>query len=180
MAMFRLYLGFLVYMNWDPSQVTVPRLLIFLEFLVANSFNYSQICNYLSGIKACANIYGLSEWPFSHVQVKYFLRSLQIRAPVMLTLKKIIDIPLLRQIVRQCDNTYMGQVFKTLYLTAFFTFLRLSNFVPHSIPQFSPTKHLTKEDIFFSRKNGRHIDQMVKNHSGFFFSQIDSHSPASE
>ena len=133
MAMFRLYLGFLSFMNWDPSQVTVPQLLVFLEFLVANNFSYSQICNHLSGIKAFANIYGLSEWPFSHVQVKYFLRSLQIRAPIMLTLKKIIDIPLLKGIVTQCDATYMGQVFTALYLMAFFSFLRLSHFVPHSI-----------------------------------------------
>ena len=46
----------------------------------------------------------------------------------------------------------MGQIFKALYLTAFFSFLRLSNFVPHSLATFDPAKHLTREDIFFQDK----------------------------
>ena len=136
-------------MQWDPAQLTVQRLLVFLEFLVASDFSFNQISNYLSGIKAMAVIHGLSDFPFSHVQVKYFVRSLQITNPITVTLKKIIDIPLLRRIVHQCDQTYMGQVFKAIYLTAFFSFLRLSNFVPHALAQFSAKKHLTKEDIFF-------------------------------
>ena len=149
MSMFQIYIGFSSYMQWDPAHLTVQRLLVFLEFLVASDFSFTQISNYLSGIKAMAVVHGLSDFPFSHVQVKYFVRSLQISNPITVTLKKIIDIPLLRRIVHQCDQTYMGQVFKAIYLTAFFSFLRLSNFVPHALSQFSAKKHLTKEDIFF-------------------------------
>ena len=43
----------------------------------------------------------------------------------------------------------MGQIFKGLYLLSFFSFLRLSNLVPHSCTGFSPLKHLARGDIIF-------------------------------
>ena len=38
-----------------------------------------------------------------------------------------------------------------MYLMGFFSFLRLSNLVPHTQQQFSPLKHLTPQDIFFKQ-----------------------------
>ena len=46
---------------------------------------------------------------------------------------------------------YMGQTFKSMYLLAFFSFLQLSNLVPHTKTQFSPLKHLTPGDLFFKK-----------------------------
>ena len=42
----------------------------------------------------------------------------------------------------------MGHIFKAVYLTAFFGFLRLSNLVPHSVATYSQLKHLSKGDAF--------------------------------
>ena len=53
----------------------------------------------------------------------------QIHAPLSVKLKKVIDISLLKSIVEQCDYTYMGQIFKCVYLLSFYSFL--SNLVPH-------------------------------------------------
>ena len=50
----------------------------------------------------------------------------------------------------------MGQIFKALYLVAFFSFLRISNLVPHKIAAFSPLEQLTRGDIFFAPP-GMHI-----------------------
>ena len=50
----------------------------------------------------------------------------------------------------------MGQIFKALYLFAFFSFLRISNLVPHKIAAFSPLEQLTRGDIFFAPP-GLHI-----------------------
>ena len=44
----------------------------------------------------------------------------------------------------------MGQIFKALYLTAFFSFLRISNLVPHSIKAFSPIEQMSRGDVFFA------------------------------
>ena len=45
---------------------------------------------------------------------------------------------------------WMGQIFKGLYLTAFFSFLGISNLVPHSIKAFSPLEQITRGDVFFA------------------------------
>ena len=43
----------------------------------------------------------------------------------------------------------MGQIFKCVYLLSFYSFLRMSNLVPHSISDFSPLKHLARGDVIF-------------------------------
>ena len=43
-------------------------------------------------------------------------------------------------------------VFKTVFLLAFFGFLRLSNIIPHSLSTFDPSKHLTAGDLIFTKK----------------------------
>ena len=70
--------------------------------------------------------------------MNYYQKAVQLTAPMNVKFKKIIDIPLLLKIVEQCNFTYMGQVFKSLYLLAFYSFLRMSNLVPHSMAAFSP------------------------------------------
>ena len=50
----------------------------------------------------------------------------------------------------------MGQVFKAAYLLSFFSFLRISNLVPHSISTFDPIKHLSRANVFFAPP-GAHI-----------------------
>ena len=67
-----------------------------------------------------------------------------------MALKTIIDIPTLQLMVRHCDFTYMGQVFKAVYTLAFFSFLRLSNLVPHTVKSYSPLYHLARGDIIFA------------------------------
>ena len=42
------------------------------------------------------------------------------------------------------------QVFTSLYLLAFFSFLRLSTMVPHSFKNFDVSRHLARGDIIFS------------------------------
>ena len=43
----------------------------------------------------------------------------------------------------------MGPIFKTVYLLNFFSFLRLSNLVPHCVGDFSPLMHLARGDAIF-------------------------------
>ena len=69
---------------------------------------------------------------FNDHRLKYYQRAVQLHAPLQLKLNNIIDVDLLKKIVAQCDFTYMGQIFKAVYLLSFFSFLQLSNLVPHS------------------------------------------------
>ena len=44
----------------------------------------------------------------------------------------------------------MGHIFKAAILLAFFSFLRISNLVPHSISGYNPLKHLSRGDLIFA------------------------------
>ena len=45
---------------------------------------------------------------------------------------------------------YKIQICSSLYLFIFFSLLRISNILPHSIKQFDVTRHLLREDLTFS------------------------------
>ena len=158
-------------MGWAVPQVNVFHLLCFLECLYYNGVKHPQMANYLSAIKSKFIIFGLDVACFSDHRLKYYqkavqlhaplqaklnkiideklLEEIELHAPLQAKLNKIIDVKLLKEIVAQCDLTYMGQIFKGLYLLSFFSFLRLSNLVPHACTGFSPLKHLARGDIIF-------------------------------
>ena len=48
-----------------------------------------------------------------------------------------------------CDSLYMGEVYKIVFLIAFFGFFRLSDLCPHSCNTFDFTRHLAGGDIFW-------------------------------
>ena len=122
----------------------------FLEFLVENNLSHSAICNYVSAVKANLALYGLPLHSFQDPRTSYFQRSLSLHKNFSPVVKKIIDIPLLIFIISICDTMWMGQIFKALYLTAFFSFLRMSNLVPHSIKSFSAMEQMSRGDVFFA------------------------------
>ena len=107
--------------------MTTSRLLCFLECLQFNGVKQPQMANYLSAIKRKFLILGLDVACFSDHRLKYYQKAVQIHSPVNVKLNSIIDMPLLKKIVEQCDFTYMGQIFKTLYLLSLYSFLHLSN-----------------------------------------------------
>ena len=118
--------------------------------------------NYLSAIKSKLPILGLDVAGFADVRLKYYQKAIQMHAPIRVHLKKVIDIPLLRLIVRQCDYTFMGQIYKALYLLSFYSFLRLSNLVPHAVSQYSPLKHLSGGDIILRPGKAIILDKWSK------------------
>ena len=150
--MFRVFLAFLAFAKVEKHQVNVNVLLAFLECLVVNNIKHSQLLNYLSAIKTLCVI---CEWKIpdlKHEKIHFYLKSIQKTSPFSVKMHSIIDTSLLSDIVSTCRLTFLGDVFKAVYLTAFFGFFRLSNLVPHTISTFSLMKHLTRGDIFFSQK----------------------------
>ena len=62
----------------------------------------------------------------------------------------IKPIDTLQSIAYQYDRMYMGQICKAAILLAFFSFLRISNLVPHTIGGYDPLKHLSRADLIFA------------------------------
>ena len=122
---FRLYMSFLTFLSINPSQVNVDVLLSYLEFLHINGKSVSQIQNSLSALKSRSLFYSLPTTIFSDHKIMLYIKALQKTAPLNIQLKTIIDIPGLKQLALTCDSTYMGQIFKAMYLLLYYRFTKL-------------------------------------------------------
>ena len=56
---------------------------------------------------------------------------------------------MLQDIVIQTQKFEFPQVFTALYLLAFYSFLHLSNIVPHAFTGFDIPRHLARGDVIF-------------------------------
>ena len=100
--------------------------------------------------------HGLNVSTFEDSRVAYYIKFIRLKQTFKASLLTIIDFRLLRQIILECEKFAYPTLFKSVYLIAFFSFLRLSNLLPHSIGTFSTLEQLAKGDIFFAPP-GLHI-----------------------
>ena len=80
---------------------------------------------YLSAIKTKLLILGLDVAGFADIRLKYYQKAIPIHAPMRVNLNKVIDIPLLRSIVHQCDYTFMGKFTKHCICLVFFFIFKI-------------------------------------------------------
>ena len=146
--MFCTFLSFCVFVQISIHSLYASNLLAFLAFMVYDHFTSSAMTNHMSGIKTKCSMWSLDTSLFNDSRIKYFTKAITLTDPLKISLKAVIDIPLLHQIVSQCDDTFMGQVFKAAYLLSCFSFLRISSLIPHSIHSFDPNKQLARADVF--------------------------------
>ena len=57
---------------------------------------------------------------------------------------------MLLDIIATTEALEFSEIFLSVYLLAFFSFLRLSNMVPHAKNGFDPSRHLARGDVIFS------------------------------
>ena len=127
-------------------EVDVFILLSFMEYLLQNSQFHGNIANYMSAIRAYHILYGLNTSPFKDERLGLYLKSLRIQAPLAPPRRSTLDVHLLTQIVHTCHFFKFPHIFTSLYLLCFFSFLRLSNILPHSVPTFDHTRQLARAD----------------------------------
>ena len=90
-------------------------------------------------------ILGLDVACFADYRLKYYKKTVQLSSPLNIKLKRIVDMPLLKRIVEQCNFTYMGQIFKTMY-SLFFAFVKFCSSFYSTV---FPLKHLARRDLIF-------------------------------
>ena len=81
---------------------------------------------------------------------RFFLKSIEITAPFAPRVHTIIDIQLLTSIIRICVDLEAPAVFKPLYLTCFFSFLRFFNLLPCTVRTFDVTRQLVRCDLIIT------------------------------
>ena len=145
------FLSFQVVAGLPPCQVNTYILLAFMEFLVRNHHSKSSITNYLVATRAFHIIHGLNTQAFRDQRIQLFLKSLTITAPLTPANRASLDIQILERTVIECQSHPHPIVFKPLYLLCFFSFLRLSNILPHSIRTFDYTRQLARGDFIPSQ-----------------------------
>ena len=87
---------------------------------------------------------------FNDPRIKLYNKAIMRHRPLNPSIKTMIDILTLQAIATQTDRMYMGQIFKAAILVSFFSFVRISNLVPHSISAYNPLKQLSCGDIIFA------------------------------
>ena len=150
--MFRDFLGFLVAAGMSSHQITHQVVLAFMQFLLDNGCSHSNIANYLTGVRAFFVVHGCNTQPFRHEQIQLFLKFLKLNVQFQPKANTIITIQQLYSLISACDALPHSQVYKAVYPVAFFSFLRVSNLLPHSVKTFDPTRQLAIGDLFFSEQ----------------------------
>ena len=130
--------------------VSPLAILTFLEFLTFNKTSYSSLLNYLSAVKSTLSSLAADISAFNDPRIKLYNKAIMRHRPLHPSIKPIIDISLLKAITDEADRMYMGPIFKAAILLSFFTFLRISNLVPHAISAYDPLKQLSRGDIIFA------------------------------
>ena len=149
--MFQDSLGFLVASGLSLGQVNIYILLAFLEYLHSNALTATNICNYLAGIRAFFILHGLPTDIFQDHRIQMFVKSLKINTPLMIKSNPVFSTDMLTHIVLQSQKFEFSHIFTPLYLLAFYSFLRLSNIVPHSFMSFDVSRHLARGDVIFAQ-----------------------------
>ena len=103
-------------------------------------------------IRAMFVVFHLNYKVLEDPKIKYFIKSVRINRPLAVPKRNIMDLKTLHRLVKLCNCTHMRLVFKAVFLTAFYGFLRLSNLAPHSRSMFYPTRHITAGDLIFSKR----------------------------
>ena len=134
--MFKEFLGFLVATGLCHHKVNHSILIMFMPYLSENGLFVSNIANYITGIKSQCIIYDIDISPFKHEQIQLFSKALKINRP----LSAIISVTNILQFPVQ---------FSALYYLAFFTFLKISNILPHSTSTFDPSRQLSRGMSYF-------------------------------
>ena len=140
-------LQFLQFINVDVLHITNCTILAFIELLQYNGLTASSIEDYISSLRSQFKALNMPLSPLTHHSVHLALRSIALNVPTPRKVKGIFDIRSLTAIIAMCDNFPLGYIYKSLFLLAFFAFLRLSNLVPPSLSSFSPATHLCRGDL---------------------------------
>ena len=79
---------------------------------------------------------------------------------------------MLLRIMLACDSMKFPEIYKPLYLLAFFSFLCISNMLPHTVTSFDPTRQLAIGGVIFLHQTATIIIKWSKKFQDIF--KIDS------
>ena len=130
-----------------------------VDTIISGIFGTKQ---YLPFRNSKLSLHGKSVQAFNDPRITYYQKALIMDKPFKVKINPIIDIPLLSRIVTLCDTLYLGQVYKAAYLIAFFSFLQISNLVPHKVSSYFPLKQLSRADVIFGLPGSKTMQEKMQ------------------
>ena len=109
-----------------------------------------------------ARFYSMPSDSIHSEPVRRFLRSITINSPFAPTHRGIFDIRTLYLISVACDTLSDPLLFRAIFLTAFFAFLRMSSIAPHSKKAFDPSRYLLRKGVLFASPGAHLIIKWTK------------------
>ena len=145
-----------------PVVLSVHNILVFLEYLYKNDLSPKVIKNYWSSIVSMAKYYRLPDSSLSDSCISRHIRSISVNSRFLPTPRGVFDIKTLYLISISCDMLTDPLLFRAIFLTAFFGFLRMSNIAPHSAKKFDPRRDFLRQDLVFNRESAHLIIKWTK------------------
>ena len=145
-----------------PVEISVHNMLVFWEYLYTNSLSPKVIKNYLSSISSMAHQLNRDPSNCYHHMVQRYLRSISINSKFSPTPRGLFDIKTLYYISLSCDTLSDPILFRAIFPTAYFGFLCMSNFAPHSLSKFHPDRHFLHRDLTFAPPGGHLLIKWTK------------------
>ena len=159
---FRTFLAFMAFVGRSMSQVSDQDILMFVQMLAFNNLAYPSILNYILALKFKFQWYSLPISCLHSFKLSLLLRSLKMNVRRLPKVKGIFDISTLKAICNACDMAALGQVYKLIFLLAFFAFFRLSNLVPPLPLEFDLSRHLCRGDVLLDHQGATIIIKWSK------------------
>ena len=131
-------------------ECNVHNMLTFMEFLYQNLVSPKVISTYMSSIHSKAQWYGWPTPSASHPTVQRYIRSISINSRFNPSPRGIFGIHTLYNLSISCDILSDPVLFRAIFLTAFYGFLRMSNIAPHSSSKFNPDVYLIRQDVIIA------------------------------
>ena len=149
--MWKDFLAFQVAAGLSLHQVTPLVLLAYMQYLINASLSESNISNNLAAIRAFHIIHGLPTHPFQDRRIPLLLKSIKINRPFAPKIAQCLTIDTLHQVMATSAGLQHNITFTALYSFVFFSFLRLSNLLPHTTKQYDFTRHMARGDVIFTQ-----------------------------
>ena len=161
-AQFKVFLSLAVFLDINDLQ-DINYIQCFMTFLYDNGLTAKTIATYVSAIKFSFLYYGLDHNVVQHPSITLLLRSFTINAPLKIRKQGIIDIHLLKKIIIACGVLPFSSMYRALFLLAFFSFCRISNFAPVSAGKFDGMFQFIRNDIVWGEPGAHLIVKWAKN-----------------
>ena len=123
--LFRNFVGFGCLADILIQDVSLHSVMAYLEYLALNKVSVHMVANNIAAIKANFVMYGIDHSVMEHQRVKYFFKSMRINRSLSIPVRNVMSLQNLVDIVHLCDHISFCPVFKSVFLIAFFCFLRI-------------------------------------------------------